>query len=96
MRARSPRAGAARAKHVAEPKEIAQNVFNVTETGRTPGCTGGAGDSGMAKTIVTLALFSIREHGVSFRGLFEFFFRISVSLIFVRMILMSETPVGAL
>src|SRR5205807_2164724 len=88
---------AACCEHITKAKKITEDVFDTTETRRAPGSARGAArHTGMAEAIVTLSLFGVRQHGVSFGGLFKSPFRGWIGLVFVRMILMSEAAIGCL
>ena len=50
----------------------------------------------MSEAVITAALFRIGKNPVGFRSFFEFFFGLWIGLVFVRMVLVRETPVGAL
>src|SRR5215213_9485953 len=85
---RPARAAAAAAKHVAETKQVAENVFDSTKAGRAPRAgAGGTGNSRMTESIVTLPLFPIRQHTVSLSGFLELLFRGAVVRILVRVVL---------
>ena len=86
LRCRAARAAATTAKHIAETKQIAEDVFDATEARRAPACAGAAGNSCMTKAVVTLALFGIGQHAVGFGCFLELLFRGRVVRILVRVI----------
>src|SRR5258705_4494875 len=66
LRGRPAGASPASAKDVIEPKKVPEDIFNATETGRSPGLSGATGYAGMSKVIVTLPLGGVSKHTVGF------------------------------
>src|SRR5947207_1720122 len=50
----------------------------------------------MAKAVVAATLLRVRQNAVSLCSFLKFFFGLWIGLVFVRMILVREPPVGAL
>jgi len=55
-----------------------------------------AADAGVAEAVIQAAFFAIGEDGVGFRDLFEFFFRVGIIGIAVRMVHHRQLAIGAL
>src|SRR5205085_1144734 len=95
LRGRSPSArSAGGAKHIAEAKQVAQDVFYAAEAGRAPrGIGSAARHCRVPETIVTLSLFGIRKNRIRFGGFLELLFRFGIALVLVGMILMREPSI---
>src|SRR5690606_26312461 len=73
----------------------AEDVVYVLET--RPGTTGAIStNTGVAETVVTLALLRVREHFVCFRRFLETLFGLCITRVAVRVILHRQLPVGFL
>jgi hypothetical protein len=92
------RAAAPTTKYIAKTKQVAEDVFDSTKTGRAPRpCAGRAARNAcVTKAVVTLALLGIGEDAVSFGCFLELLFRAGVVWIFIRVLFYCEKPVGAL
>ena len=86
-------AASAAAKNLSQAEEVAEDV---AEVGGVEARSGASAQSGVAEAVVDVALFRIRQYCVSFTALFEFFFRIGIVGIAVRMELQRQFAVGAL
>jgi hypothetical protein len=85
------------AEHVTEAKELSEDVAEVLkdrgiEAGRLPR----APEPCMAIAVVYGALVCVGEHGIGFADFLEFFFRVGIVGIAVRMELQGQFAVGAL
>jgi hypothetical protein len=89
-------ASATPAEDIVETEEIAEDVFYPAEAGRTPGLSSAAGNTGMAKVVVTLSLLGVSEYAVSFGSFLEFFFGAGIAWIFVRVKANSQPAIGTL
>jgi hypothetical protein len=66
LRGRAAGASTATAKDVVEAKKVPEYIFDTTETGRSPGLSGAAGNARVSKVIVTLPLGGIGKDTVGF------------------------------
>ena len=94
---RASAAPAAASEDVTEAKELPENVAEVLEDRRikADACSG-ASDTCMTKAVVDSPLLRIGQYRISFAGLFEFFFRIRIIGIAVRVELHGQLAVGTL
>jgi len=88
-------AAATTAEGVAKSEEVAEDLAEILE-GRSIETNSAASESRMTKAVVLCALLLIREDAVCLARLFEFFFRIFVTGIAIRVMLHRELAVGAL
>ena len=83
----------AAAKNLSQAEEVAENI---AEVGGVEARSGAPAQSGVAEAVVDVALFDVRQYRVGFAALFEFFFRVGIVGIAVRMELQRQFAVGAL
>ncbi len=84
-------------KKIAKTEELAEDIAEIVKDGRVKsGASSGRTYSRMAKAIVQSAFFGVGEHRVSFARFLEFFFRVGIIWIAVRMKLHRKLAVGAL
>ena len=97
LHARATAATTATPEHVAESKELSEDIAEILECcgieARPPPT---AAQSSMSVAIVGGSLVRIGEHGVSLAHFLEFFFRIRIIGIAVRMVLQGELAISAL
>ena len=85
-------------EHVAETKELSEDIAEILEyCGIEAGArTRTAAQSSMSVAIVGGALVRVGEHGISLADFLEFFFRVRIIGIAVRMVLQGELAISAL
>jgi hypothetical protein len=94
---RATAAASTSTENVAEPEQITKNISEVLEDARIKSSASACGaDSGMAIPVIHAALFSVGQNSVGLAGFFEFFFRVRVVRIPVRMVLQGQLAIGAL
>ena len=81
------------AKNLAEAEEVAEDI---AEIGGVEARARASAQTGMTEAVVDAALFDIRQNGVGFAALFEFFFRVGIVGIAVGMELQRQLAIGAL
>jgi hypothetical protein len=85
------------AKHIAEPKQVAKNVFDSAKTWCTPRArTGTARNARMTEPVITLPLFRVRQNAVSLGCFFKLLFRRGIVGILVWVVLDCQTAISRL
>ncbi len=93
----SSRTSTTTSKEIAEAEELAEDVAEILEDSRVKPCTGtGSTYSCVAKAIIQPAFFGVSKHRVSLACLLEFFFRVRIIGIAVRVELHRQFSIGAL
>lgn len=85
------------AKQIAESEKFTKDVAEILEdrcVESPPSC--GRAYASVAEPVVHFALLGVREHGIGLAALLEFFFRVRIVRIAVRMELQRELAIGAL
>ena len=95
LRARASSAASA-AEHIAESKDVAEDVLNIGEARRIESAAAIARDSSVAEAVIASTLLRVSQHRVGFAALFELLFRIRIVGIAVGMALHRQLAVGAL
>jgi hypothetical protein len=84
------------AKHISETEKIAEDILNATEPRRSPPGTSSAGDSLVAESVISLALFAVGKDRVCFGGLLEFLLSLGIAGVLVWVKFYREPSVSAL
>ena len=85
------------AEQIAESEEFTKDVAEILEHRCVESAARrGRAYAGVTEAVIHFALLGVREHGIGLAALFEFFFRVRVVRIAVRMELQRELAIGAL
>ena len=91
------RARTVSAKQIAKAEKFAKDVAEILKDGSIePAASHARTHAGMAVAVVHLALFGVRQNGVSLAALLELFFRVRIIRIAVRMVLQCKLAISAL
>ena len=83
-------------KNLTQAEEVSEDIAEIGSVEAGSSTRASAAQAGVAEAVVDAALFAVRQNGVGFAALFEFFFGVGIIGIAVGMELQRQFAIGAL